>query len=125
MGSLDQPHTFTYAPDFGRFLALLGMREDALGRAWHVPSAEPITQRRLLKALEEEIGRPVQARSAPAWLLRLMGLFNPVMGEMDEMLYEWTQPFIMDSSLAQRTFGLAPTPTQEQLRQTVAWVRAH
>ncbi|HQX76303.1 MAG TPA: NAD-dependent epimerase/dehydratase family protein, partial [Thermoflexales bacterium] len=37
MGRLDMPHTFTYAPDFGKTLAILGTRDEALGKAWHVP----------------------------------------------------------------------------------------
>ena len=36
-GDPDQPHTYTYAPDVGRGLAILGEREEALGRAWHLP----------------------------------------------------------------------------------------
>ena len=38
IGSLDQPHTFTYTADFGKTLAIVGTRDAALGQAWHVPS---------------------------------------------------------------------------------------
>src|SRR5918998_3061820 len=40
VGDPDQPHTYTYAPDIGRGLVILGEREEALGRAWHLPSPE-------------------------------------------------------------------------------------
>ena len=45
LGKLDQPHTFTYAPDFGKALAILGTHDEALGQTWHVPSNAPVTQR--------------------------------------------------------------------------------
>jgi nucleoside-diphosphate-sugar epimerase len=37
-GDPDQLHAYTYAPDVGRGLAILGEHEEALGRAWHLPS---------------------------------------------------------------------------------------
>ena len=40
-GKLNIPHTATYIEDFGRALVILGERDEALGRAWHVPSARP------------------------------------------------------------------------------------
>jgi nucleoside-diphosphate-sugar epimerase len=44
-GDPDQPHTYTYVPDIGRGLVVLGEREEALGRAWHLPSPETVTTR--------------------------------------------------------------------------------
>ncbi len=58
LGSLNYPHTFTYAPDFGRALAIVGTRDEALGQAWHVPSEPPLTQAQFVKLLSEELSRP-------------------------------------------------------------------
>jgi nucleoside-diphosphate-sugar epimerase len=33
-GDPDQPHTYSYVPDIGRGLVVLGEREEALGQAW-------------------------------------------------------------------------------------------
>jgi nucleoside-diphosphate-sugar epimerase len=38
VGDPDQPHTYTYAPDIGKGLVILGAREEALGRAWPCPA---------------------------------------------------------------------------------------
>src|SRR3712207_214245 len=48
-GDPDQPHTYTYAPDIGKGLVILGEREEALGRAWHLPSSERSEERRVGK----------------------------------------------------------------------------
>ena len=37
-GDPDQPHTYSYAPDIGKGLVILGEREEALGQAWHCGS---------------------------------------------------------------------------------------
>lgn len=42
-GNPDRRHTYTYAPDIGRALVILGEREEALGRAWHLPSPKTVT----------------------------------------------------------------------------------
>lgn len=124
IGSLDHAHTFTYTVDFGRTMAQVGCTPAALGQVWHVPSASAITQRALADALAAELGFPVKTRVATPLLMRLLGLFNPSMREMNEMMYEFTQPFIMDSGKAQRELNLAPTPLTQQIRETVAWAKA-
>ena len=56
-------------------------------------------------------------------LLRAMGLFNPVIRELPEVAYQLQQPFVMDSSAAQDTFGSKPTPWPEVLAATVSHYR--
>jgi nucleoside-diphosphate-sugar epimerase len=123
LGRLDMPHSFSYVPDFGRALAILGTHEEALGQAWHIPSPPPVTQGELLTLLGAAVGRPVKAMLASALLLRTLGLFNPLLGELVEMLYEWQQPFVLDSSRFERTFGMTATPLPQMIAETVAWVR--
>ncbi|HEX9068538.1 MAG TPA: NAD-dependent epimerase/dehydratase family protein [Ktedonobacterales bacterium] len=124
LGRLDQPHTLTYAPDFGKTLATLGTRDEALGQVWHVPSNPPVTQGQYLDLVRDAVGKPVKVLRANPPLLWLAGLRNPDARELIEMLYEFDQPFVMDSEKTQRTFGLAPTPLPEAVQATVAWARA-
>ncbi len=123
IGRLDQPHTFSYVADFGRALAVLGTRDEGLGRAWHVPSPAPLTQAELVALIGEEAGRPLRARGSGRALLWLLGRFNPSVAETVEMLYEWERPFVMDSSAFTATFGLRPTPLREAVRASLDWAR--
>ena len=104
-GDPDQPHTYTYVPDIGRGLAILGEREEALGRVWHLPSPEKLTTREFVEMIFEEVGKPARVQAAPKILLRAIGLFNPGIRETIEMLYEFEEPFIVDDSNFTRTFG--------------------
>jgi nucleoside-diphosphate-sugar epimerase len=122
-GDPDQPHTYTYVPDVGRGLAILGEHEEALGRAWHLPNPETLTTRQFVEAIFEEVGKPARIQAAPKILLRAMGLFNPGMREMIEMLYEFEEPFVVDDSRFERAFGEQATPLREAIRETVRWYR--
>src|SRR3546814_6983450 len=42
---VDQPHSWTYVPDVARALATVAHDDRAWGRAWHVPTDEPVTAR--------------------------------------------------------------------------------
>ena len=54
-------------------------------------------------------------------MIRLVGLFNPVVRELDETLYQFQRPFVSDGSKFQAEFGpFEPTPHPEAVRRTVA-----
>jgi nucleoside-diphosphate-sugar epimerase len=125
LGRLDALHTFTYVADFGKLLATLGTRDEALGQAWHVPSSAPLTQGQLVQLIEKEVGQPIKPLVGTTPILWLMGFTNANVREVVEMMYEWNKPFIMDSSKAEKAFGLKATPIQQAVRETVAWCREH
>ena len=56
-------------------------------------------------------------------MLRVVGLFSPSVREMSEMMYEFTNPFVVDSGKIEREFGLSATPLAEGLGRTLAWYR--
>jgi nucleoside-diphosphate-sugar epimerase len=122
-GDPDQPHTYTYAPDVGGGLAILGEHEEALGRAWHLPSPETLTTRQFVEMIFEEVGKPARIQAAPKIVLRAMGLFNPGMREMIEMLYAFEEPFVVHDSRFEQAFGEQATPLREAIQRTVRWYR--
>ncbi len=122
-GDPDQPHTYTYVPDIGRGLVVLGEREEALGQAWHLPSPETVTTRQFVGTIFGEVGRPPRVQVAPKILLRAIGLFNSGIRETIEMLYEFEEPFVVDHSRFERAFGDHATPLEEAIGETVRWYR--
>ena len=122
LGRLDRLHTYSYVADFGKLLATLGTHEEALGQIWFCPSPPAITQKEFVELLTTEVGHPVKVLSGSTTMMRLLGLFNPLLRETVEMMYEWTQPFVMDSSKAEKAFGLTATSLQMAMHNTVAWL---
>jgi nucleoside-diphosphate-sugar epimerase len=123
IGNIHQPHTFTYVADFGKLLATLGTRDEALGQVWFAPSNAPLTQAELMKLLEAELGHSVKARVGGPMMMRFLGLFNREIKETVEMIFEWMEPYVMDSSQAQNIFGLQPTPMKEAIQLTLEWCK--
>jgi hypothetical protein len=85
-----------------------------------VPSNPPRTQREAIGDLCRVAGvHPVSVKEYPGLLIRAMGLVNPVMRELPEVAYQLKQPFILDSTAAQETFGLVPTPWDDALAMVI------
>jgi nucleoside-diphosphate-sugar epimerase len=117
LGSPDTLHTWTYTEDMAMTLVALGSDERAWGRAWHVPSALECTQRDAIARLAALAGVPMpKVGTVPGFVLKALGLVNPMMRELPEVAYQLDQPFVMDSTAAQRELGLVPTPADDVLR---------
>lgn len=125
VGNLDVLHSFTFVPDIGKAMAILGTHDEAFGQVWHIPSPAPLTQRQLAELVYKEAGQPVKVRGAGRMILSLLGLFNPNVREIVEMLYEFEKPFILDSSKFEKTFGMKATPIEQAVRETVAYFKSH
>ncbi len=125
IGDLDMLHSYTYIQDFAKGLVILGERDEALGQAWHIPNAPALTTRQVLTLFFEEAGLPVQMGSVPDLALKTIGFINPLVHEVAEMLYEFNEPFVVDSSKFVNTFGDIATPLPEAVRATLAWFRNH
>ncbi len=124
LGNLDVPHTAHYTPDMGRAIALLGDRSGADGRVWHLPADGPVTGREFIRMVAEMLGRPLTPAAPPAGVLKLIGLFVPIVRELDDVLYQWKDPFVIDASVFERAFGPFPvTPLPEAIGETVRWYR--
>lgn len=124
LGSLDQPHSFTYVPD----LAAAMVRAAATPGLWdsvlHAPTAPPLTQRELVEQVAAAGGVPVPRMSViPGWALRAVGTVSREMRELAETSYMFTGPFVLDSARSQELLGLAPTPLAAGLGVTVDWWR--
>jgi nucleoside-diphosphate-sugar epimerase len=130
IGDPDARRSWAYLPDVAATLAALGTDERALGRAWHVPSAPPRSQRQALTDLAAALSspahpaRPVRVSRIPWSVLRGIGLVSPVMREIVDVRHQFDREYVIDASATTATFGLAPTPWDEVVAATAAAVPA-
>ena len=121
------PHSVSFVGDVGRAMATVGARDDALGRAWHVPNAPAVTLRAFAALVSEETGIAARLsfmpRSATRALLPLIGLAVPPMRGLSENLDVFYEPYVVDHSAYAATFGDDATPLREAIQHTVAWAR--
>jgi nucleoside-diphosphate-sugar epimerase len=123
IGDPDRLHTYTFIDDFGKALVTLGERDEALGKAWHVPSVPATTTRSFVKNVYAELGARAKLSTAPRFLIALLGRFDENVRELREMLYQFERDFVMDSGRFEETFGTRATPLDESVRQTIDWYR--
>ena len=121
IGSADQPHSWTYLPDFARALAAAATTPAAWGHAWHAPTPEPLTYRELATRFADAAGAPRPRISpVPMWLVGALGPVAPMLREIHRIGYQFTDPFVLDSARSQQVLGLAPTPWEAIVEQTLA-----
>ncbi|BCA56195.1 NAD-dependent dehydratase [Nitrospira sp. KM1] len=121
VGNAKTVHTFTYTPDAGHAVSVLGQSAEACGQTWHVPTTtEPLTGEDFVRLACDLAGRPYKMQRAPRWMLRLMGLFVPVLRENDEMMYQFEYDYRFDSGKIQAVYGLGPTPYRSGIAACLA-----
>jgi nucleoside-diphosphate-sugar epimerase len=127
LGDLDQPHTYSYAPDVADALVTIGTTEraDVFGKVWHAPALPAETTRVWIERFARAAGVEPRARRLAPLLLRVFGLFLPEAGELPEMIYQWQSPFVLDDRRFRAAFGATPTPAATVVADTLAWAREH
>lgn len=124
MGRADKIHTYTYSKDLGPAVAILGTDSRADGQVWHLPTSnETWTGADWVKAVAAAFGVPPKFQGTPTFMLRILGLFTPIMREFVEMNYQYTHDYIFSSEKFESTFGMKPTPLQQGLAETVAYYK--
>ena len=121
LGDPDQPHTYTFIPDIGEGLAVLGEHPDAPGRVWHLPNdPDTRTTRELVEVIYRLAGQPrTRVRQMPVLLLRAVALTNKTVRELLEMGYQFEEPFVVDSTDIRTLLGVPATAMDVGLEQTV------
>jgi nucleoside-diphosphate-sugar epimerase len=124
MGRPDTEHTYSYVPDVGRNLVLLGSRDDAYGRVWHLPNPPTRTTRHIVIDVYAAAGRRrTSVTSLKRPMLRAVGLFNRNVRELLHTYYQFDAPFVVDDSMFRDAFGGHTTTWDEIIATTVDWYR--
>jgi nucleoside-diphosphate-sugar epimerase len=122
VGSLDQPHSFTFVPDLARAMVTASLDPALWDRVLHAPTVEAGTQRELVAAIASAavVDMP-RAFAVPSWVFKAMGVVLVDMRELAETSYQFDRPFVMDSRRSEEVLGLTATPFEQQVKETVAW----
>ena len=124
-GSTKLPHSFSYIEDVGLAAAALGTHDNAVGQVWIAPHAPARTQGQMVEEACRVLGIEARISTVSPLMMRVVGLFIPVARASVEMMYEFTAPFVVDSSRIEREFGLSATPIPAAIERTIAWYREH
>ncbi|NMM90765.1 epimerase [Rhodococcus sp. SRB_17] len=125
IASADQPHSFTYVPDLAAAMIAAAHNPKLWNSVLHAPTGRALTQRTIAEAFAHAAGAPpAKVGVLPAWVLDAVGKVHTDTRELAEMNYQFTKPFVMDSSASEALLGLEPTPLDQAAGETVDWWHA-
>lgn len=126
VGPIDTPHEFVFVPDVGPVALDLAAKPEARGRWWNLAGAGVTTQRQMAEMAFAATGKKMKVRVAGKTMLRVIGLFNPMMRELVEMHYLQTTPVLLDdSALTKLLGGVKKTPYAEGAKRSVEYLQSH
>jgi len=101
---IDQPHTFAYTGDLGRALVALALDERTHQQEWHLPVGPITTVQEMTDLLNEELSTDFQVQVMPKLMRKTLGLFMPIIREVEEMLYQLEDPYVFSFEKFQQHF---------------------
>jgi nucleoside-diphosphate-sugar epimerase len=113
-------HNMGYTPDLARGTAILGNTPDAYNQIWNLPTdSEKITGEGWVDLFAKEMNASNKYQVLPNWLMKVLGLFIPIMKELPEMNYQFDRDYYFDSSKFNKRFNYTPTKNAIAVKQTI------
>jgi nucleoside-diphosphate-sugar epimerase len=112
-------HSFTYTPDAAKATALLGNTPEAYGQTWHLPTAPPLTGEQWIGLFAAEMKAKPGYSLLKMWLLKVLGIFIPIMREMPEMMYQFDRDYVFESSKFMKKFPFQITSPEDGVKEVV------
>lgn len=120
IGDQKKIHTFTYIPDAGKCVAMLGNTPSAFNQTWHaLTSKEKITGEQYVRMACEIMKMPYKLQALPKFGVRLVGIFVPVLKEFVEMMYQFENDYIFDSTKFEKAFMTQATLYRDGIAETL------
>lgn len=123
VGDPDAAHSWAYLPDIAKTLVAASSYDGDWGRIWHVPAATDLSRTEICRQVDERYGVSGSVTGLPPWLLKAVGVFNPVLREVAASSYQMAAPFLSDATETERALGVTATPWERALDDTVAFYR--
>ncbi len=119
MLDVNKRHSFTYTPDAGKGTAILGNTESAYNQIWHLPTnKEVLTGKEFIELAAKAMGVKPDYMVVKKWMTQMLGLFNKVIKESVEMLYQNDSDYLFDSTKFEKTFNFTPISYEEGIIKT-------
>ena len=113
-------HNMGYTPDLAMGTAILGNTPDAYNQIWNLPTdSEKITGEGWINLFAKEMNTSNKYQVLPNWLIKVLGLFIPIMKELPEMNYQYDRDYFFDSSKFNSRFNYTPIKNAVAVKQTV------
>lgn len=118
------PHSFSYTHDMAKGIYMLAHDENTLNQTWHMPTSAPaLSGEELIIMAAKLMGGNSKYMNLSKWMIKSFGLFNKVVGETVEMLYQYEHPYHFSSEKFEKYFNFQPTGYEEGLKNTIEFYK--
>ena len=117
IGDPKMKHNFSYIPDMGKAMYLLGQNPNSDNQIWHLPTAAPLTGLEFIKMAADTYQVKPSYMKINKVLLFLVGLFQKVVMGAVEMYYQYDHDYIFDSSKFEKAFNFKPTSYKDGINE--------
>jgi nucleoside-diphosphate-sugar epimerase len=118
------PHSWAYLPDLASTVVAAAGYPAEWSRIWHAPAASALSRTAICLQVNERFGVHGSISGLPDWLIRGIGVVNPVLREIAASSYQFRMPFLSDSTETERELGVSATDWDTALDATVAFYRS-
>jgi nucleoside-diphosphate-sugar epimerase len=109
LGNPQKLHNFSYIPDMGKAMYLLGQHPESDNQVWHMPTAPALTGKQFIEMTAKIYKVKPKYFAINKFLLWAYGLFNKTVMGTVEMYYQYSHDYIFDSSKFEKAFNFKPT----------------
>jgi nucleoside-diphosphate-sugar epimerase len=111
-------HSFTYTRDAGSATALLGNTPSSYNQIWHLPTDKNVMSgEEFINLFSEIFDIDPDYIVLKRWMLTMAGIFNPVISEFSEMIYQFENDYLFDCSKFDKHFDFKTTSYKQGIIQ--------
>lgn len=116
----DVIHTTGYAPELAKGTAMLGNSDGTFNQIWNLPvDQQNITGRQWAKLFADAMNGSDKVKVLPAWGMKMIGWFVPVIKEMHEMRYQYDRNYYFDCTKFLNRFEYTPISNKAAVQETI------
>ncbi|MDB5142471.1 MAG: hypothetical protein JWQ66_1184 [Mucilaginibacter sp.] len=116
IGNPNKLHNFSYIPDMGKGMFLLGQNPDSDNQVWHMPTAKPITGKQFIEIAADIYGVAPKYFAVNKFMLWMYGLFVKVVMGTVEMYYQYDHDYNFNSDKFEKAFNFKPTSYKDGIK---------
>ena len=124
MVDVNKPHSFTYTLDCGKGLYLLSQKPECFNQIWHLPTSDQsIDGKTFIDLIAKELGEKPDYMALKKWMIKMYGIFDKTVAEINEMLYQYDSDYHFDSTKFNSFFNFKPTKYEQGICETIAFIK--
>jgi nucleoside-diphosphate-sugar epimerase len=109
-------HNFSYIPDMGKGMFLLGQNTSSDNQIWHMPTAAPLTGKQYIEMAANIYGVQPKFMAVNKAMLWMYGLFVKVVMGTVEMYYQYNHDYNFNSDKFEKAFNYKPTAYRDGVK---------